>query len=164
MDISLIPPPPDDYAARVPVIVEAAELVEVGPDYLGRKAWLTPAAAEAWKDMCLGASADGIELELVSAFRSVARQAEILAGKLARGMTLGEALVYSAYPGHSEHHSGEAVDIGTPFSPPLEEEFEETSAFAWLEIHAHIFGFRMSYPRGNATGIAYEPWHWRYYA
>ena len=26
--------------------------------------------------------------------------------------------------------------------------------------HAAAFGFRMTYPRNNAQGIVYEPWHW----
>jgi D-alanyl-D-alanine carboxypeptidase len=29
-----------------------------------------------------------------------------------------------------------------------------------LQRHAATYGFRMSYPRGNAHGISYEPWHW----
>ncbi|NND57300.1 MAG: D-alanyl-D-alanine carboxypeptidase family protein, partial [Xanthomonadales bacterium] len=33
-------------------------------------------------------------------------------------------------------------------------------AFAWLTAHAKQFGFRMSFPRGNPHGVAYEPWHW----
>ncbi|WP_338924995.1 D-alanyl-D-alanine carboxypeptidase family protein (plasmid) [Pseudomonas silesiensis] len=40
--------------------------------------------------------------------------------------------------------------------------FEETDAFAWLTKHAGSFGFEMSYPKGNARGFNYEPWHWRF--
>jgi D-alanyl-D-alanine carboxypeptidase len=106
------------------------------------------------------AGADGVDLVLVSAFRSIARQAELLAAKLAKGMTLEQALEYSAYPGHSEHHSGNAIDIGSPCAPPLEQEFETTPAFAWLTANARRFAFALSYPRGNPYGIAYESWHW----
>ena len=66
----------------------------------------------------------------------------------------------SAAPGYSEHHTGRAIDITTPGTQPLEPAFETTPAFEWLTGSAHEFGFRMSYPRNNRHGIAYEPWHW----
>ncbi|WP_367279035.1 D-alanyl-D-alanine carboxypeptidase family protein [Pseudomonas sp.] len=28
--------------------------------------------------------------------------------------------------------------------------------------HLHCFGLQKSYPINNATGYAYEPWHWRF--
>ena len=101
-------------------------------------------------------------LLLVSAFRSIARQHEIVAAKLARGQQLDAILQVSAAPGFSEHHTGRAVDIGTPDSPALEEVFEQTPAFAWLQANAACFGFVLSFPRGNACGYLYEPWHWCY--
>lgn len=155
-----IPPPPSDYASRVPFVPEASGLVSVGPDHLLRDAFLTPAAALAWISMREAASADGVSLILISAFRSITRQTEILAGKLAKGIPLEQALEYSAYPGFSEHHSGNAIDIGTDGARHLEEEFEFTPAFAWLCGNAGRFGFAMTYPRDNPCGIAYEPWHW----
>ena len=158
--MATLPPPPVDYALRIPWVEEATELVSAGPDHLGREAFLSPLAARAWCAMRKSAHVGGVELILISAFRSVARQSEILAGKLAKGMTLEQALEYSAYPGFSEHHSGNAIDIGTCGVPHLEEEFETTPAFLWLAEHARRFGFSLSYPRGNVHGIAYEPWHW----
>jgi len=71
-----------------------------------------------------------------------------------------EILTVNAAPGYSEHHSGYALDIGTPGEPPAEESFESTAAFAWLGEHAGRFGFQLSYPRDNPHGIVYEPWHW----
>ena len=47
---------------------------------------------------------------------------------------------------------------------PVEEEFERSPAFAWLKRHASRFGFRLSYPRRNRHGMAYEPWHWCWHA
>ena len=44
----------------------------------------------------------------------------------------------------------------------LEEVFEDSEAFDWLLGNAGDYGFRLSYPRDNAYGIAYEPWHWFY--
>src|SRR5690606_38685754 len=68
----------------------------------------------------------------------------------------------NAAPGYSEHHGGDALDIGTTGESPAEESFEHTAAFAWLQAHAGRFGFALSYPRDNPHGITYEPWHWRY--
>ena len=155
-----LPPPPESYALRVPRVEEAVDLISVGPDHLGREAFLTPNAAHAWATMRDAACTDSVELILISAFRSIARQHELLAAKLAKGQSLEQALLYSAYPGHSEHHSGNAIDIGTTGAPHLEEEFESTPAFAWLTTYAHTFDFHLSYPRDNPHGIAYEPWHW----
>jgi hypothetical protein len=66
-------------------VSEATSLVlaEVGED--GREYWLTPAANQAWQAMKNSAAGDGIALLMISAFRSVARQAEIIQAKLAAG-------------------------------------------------------------------------------
>jgi D-alanyl-D-alanine carboxypeptidase len=68
----------------------------------------------------------------------------------------------SALPGFSEHHTGRAVDVGTPDSVPLDYGFQSTGAFAWLQSNAADFNFRLSYPADNSEGYVYEPWHWCY--
>lgn len=137
---------------------EQLALAETGSD--GREYLLEPQAAAAWHAMKAAAAQAGVTMELASAFRSVARQAEILRGKLAAGQTIEEALQWVAPPGYSEHHTGRAVDIAVPGQPALEEDFETTPAFAWLQRHAAAYGFVLSYPRGNGAGYGYEPWHW----
>ncbi len=144
----------------MPVCPEADELVSVGPDMFGREQSLTPAAAEAWGAMRDAAAREGIVLQLVSAFRTVEYQRGIIERKVAAGIPMDEILRVSAAPGYSEHHTGRAVDISTPGCDPLEEEFEHTGAFRWLARNAERFGFTLSYPRHNAYGIIYEPWHW----
>ncbi len=141
---------------------EAQELVlaEQGQD--GREHFLQPAAARAWQAMQAEAAAGGIDLFIVSAFRSVARQQDIIRGKRERGLAWEAILAISALPGFSEHHTGYAIDVGTPGFANLEEEFERSAAFAWLMTEAAYFGFQLSYPRGNAQGFSYEPWHWCY--
>ena len=139
---------------------EALEVAEVGDD--GREYRLTPAAAAAWRKMKAAAAADGVVLKLISAFRSVDRQVEILREKLADGQTVEEILSASAPPGYSEHHTGRAIDIDTDGVAPLEIEFERTPAFAWLSRNAARFGFVLSFPEGNRYGYQYEPWHWFY--
>lgn len=134
------------------------EVARMLPD--GRRIELEPAASAAWCAMVSAAGSEGITLLLISGFRSVQRQQEILERKLAAGDTIESILRVNAAPGYSEHHTGRAVDIGTPGCPPLEERFEETAAFEWLSRNAGRFGFVLSYPRGNPNGIVYEPWHW----
>ncbi|MCB1575760.1 MAG: D-alanyl-D-alanine carboxypeptidase family protein, partial [Xanthomonadales bacterium] len=114
----------------------------------------------AWLRMRSAAAADGIELQVVSAFRSAAYQLVIIERKLERGLSMDEILQVSAAPGFSEHHSGRALDISTPDYAALEEEFEDSPAFAWLQREARRYGYALSYPRGNRHAIAYEPWHW----
>ena len=71
-----------------------------------------------------------------------------------------DILKVSAAPGYSEHHSGRALDITTPGYDVLEEVFEASPAFRWLEKNASHYRFRLSYPRDNPHGVVYEPWHW----
>lgn len=149
-------------ARKLTAHAEPRRLVHVGLGTDHRDKFLAPAAAGAWRRMTRRAHADGVALELVSAFRSYDFQASLLRHKLARGMPLEEVLRVNAPPGYSEHHTGAAVDIGTPGCPPLDEAFEGTAAFHWLAANAQRFGFQLSYPRDNPQGYVYEPWHWRY--
>ena len=155
---------PVDYATtrRLPLQEEAAteKLVEIGRNPDGRVLELLPPACAAWRRLRDEAASDGIELIAVSAFRSVARQTEIIRRKLDDGKAIAEILRYVAAPGFSEHHTGRAIDIGCPGFTDLEENFETTPAFAWLQRRAGRHGFSLSYPRGSETGISYEPWHW----
>jgi D-alanyl-D-alanine carboxypeptidase len=156
---------PADYAARgaLPLQPEAPRLVPVGQDIYQREQRMLAPAARAWHAMVRAAAVAGIELQLVSAFRSAAYQESLLRRKLEQGQRLDEILRVSAAPGFSEHHSGRAVDLTTPGFPVLEEVFEESEAFAWLVRNADDFGFSLSYPRGNPHGVIYEPWHWAWW-
>ena len=139
---------------------EPARLVAIGTDIHGRTQWLQPRAARALARMRKAAASDGVELQIVSAFRSIEYQLAIIERKRARGLSIDEILRVSAAPGYSEHHSGRCVDFTAPGFEALEEGFERSLAFAWLQRNASRFGFTLSYPRGNVHGIAYEPWHW----
>lgn len=144
----------------LPFHAEAAELVPAETDAQGRTHLLTPAAARAWKRMKDAAAEEGIILEIVSSFRTIERQIEIIQNKIARDMPMHTILTLSAPPGYSEHHSGRAIDINTPGCRPTEEEFADTPAYRWLAQHAARFDFSLSYPRDNTLGFIYEPWHW----
>jgi D-alanyl-D-alanine carboxypeptidase len=143
---------------------ESRALQFIGLDTQNRPQWMAQRAARAWARMRDAAERDGIVLHVVSAFRSVEYQLGIIRRKLDRGLSMDEILRVSAAPGFSEHHSGRAFDLTTPGFAALEEEFEKSDAFKWLRKHATTFGFRMSYPKRNPHGIAYEPWHWCWHA
>lgn len=121
---------------------------------------LESGAATAWASMTLAADTDGVDLYIVSAYRSIERQAEIFRRKLAGGRSLSEILSVSAPPGYSEHHSGRAIDIGTRGFADLEVDFQESPAFFWLSRNAAAFGFTLSFPPDNIHGYTFEPWHW----
>jgi D-alanyl-D-alanine carboxypeptidase len=142
---------------------EATLLAPVGLGTDGRDKLLTPAAAAAWLALRAAARSDGIELLLISAFRSADYQAALIRRKLAAGQPIAAILEINAPPGYSEHHTGCAADIGVAACEALSDDFERTEAFAWLRRRAGEFDFAMSYPRGNAQAFAYEPWHWCYH-
>lgn len=141
---------------------EAQRLASAGQDIYGRPLRLAPAAAAAWQAMVVAAARDGIILRTVSGFRSFGYQRRLLRRKLDRGLALATVLKVNALPGFSEHHSGCALDLTTPGVPAADAAFAATPAFAWLAAHAGRFGFALSYPPGNAQGVDFEPWHWRY--
>ena len=153
---------PADYGLQrcLPLQQECLRPVSIGLDVFEREQFMQPKAAKAWLAMQHAAALDQIELQAVSAFRPVDYQAGIIRRKLDSGLCIEDILKVSAAPGYSEHHSGRALDITTPGFDVLEEEFEESPAFAWLQANASRFEFRLSYPRGNPHGVAYEPWHW----
>ncbi|WP_202845593.1 M15 family metallopeptidase [Luteimonas saliphila] len=152
------------YAGRtgLALVAEPVVLALAGFDRYRRPLWLLADAARAWRRMHASAAQDGVALDAISGYRSHDYQLGIFERKRARGLEIDAILAVNAAPGFSEHHSGQALDIGTPGEPPAEESFEGTDAFAWLSRHAREHGFAMSYPRGNPHGIVHEPWHWRY--
>jgi D-alanyl-D-alanine carboxypeptidase len=147
---------------RMPLEAEAVVLTDAGVDMFDRPIQMTPGTESHWQKMKQHAANDGIELQVVSAYRSIEYQCDIIERKLQNGIALDEILKVNAIPGYSQHHSGRALDLSTPGFEPLEEVFENSDAFAWLGEHANQHTFKLSYPRGNAEGIDYEPWHWAY--
>lgn len=155
-----------DYLQRcaLPVCHEPGQLAATEPDFYQRPQQLTPTALGAWQAMKQAAADQGVTLFLISAFRSVQYQHDLIAKKLAKGQSIEQILKVNAAPGFSEHHTGRAVDIGTNEATVLAEEFENTPAYQWLVHNAMDFGFYLSYPRHNRLGIDYEPWHWCFHA
>lgn len=148
---------------RFTLIQDCQELESIGYDSYDREQWLHPSAAAAWHKMHKAAASAGVDLQVVSAFRSHSYQAGLIRAKLARGQSLEQILVVSAAPGFSQHHSGRALDLKAPGSPALEESFAQTSAYRWLSANARFFGFRETLGKGNRHGIIWEPWHWYFH-
>lgn len=155
---------PADYAesCKLPLCFEPAALVDTELDFYQRQQRLTPTAFSAWSIMRDAATEQGISLFLISAFRGYQYQHDLIAGKLAKGQLIEDILRVNAAPGHSEHHSGRAVDLGTMDCDALSEKFEKTKAYQWLVNNSAAYGFYLSYPRDNPFGIDFEPWHWCY--
>ena len=151
-----------DLVARrgLPLFEDATEFEIAHVSASGCEYLLTPEAAAQWRALRVGAEQDAVTILVISGFRSFDRQVELIQAKLNRGDAVDDILAVMAPPGCSEHHSGCAVDVGTPGCEPLSETFADTGAFRWLEHNANGFGFRMSYPEGNRWGYQYEPWHW----
>ncbi len=128
--------------------------------------------AAAMRQMIADAKADGITLQLCSAYRDIDTQKRLFTNKvneyLNRGYSQEEAeeitATIIAVPGTSEHHTGLAADIVTPSYQNLNAGFDKTDAYAWLSKNCYKYGFVLRYPedKQDITKIIYEPWHYRY--
>ncbi len=119
---------------------------------------LTDEVMASFNRMKEAASKEGVNLSIISGYRSYDRQNTIYHNYVQRDGK-SEADTYSARPGHSEHQSGLAFDLNS-----LESSFANTKEGKWLNEHAYQYGFILRYPKGktNETGYVYEPWHFRY--
>ena len=151
-----------DYAEKTKLRFQPSpdDLVDIGLDCYGRPQRMREDAAAAWIRMREAANAASIELLVVSAYRSLEYQVEVIQRQLAAGKSIEDILTRVAAPGFSEHQSGCALDLTAPGYEAVEEEFEASPAFSWLVVNAPTHGFQLSYPRDNPYGVIYEPWHW----
>ena len=101
----------------------------------------------------------------VSGWRSQAEQQSIWDDCLIKS---GEAFTrkYVALPGCSEHQTGLAIDLGLAADEIdfIRPDFPEDGVCGAFRRRAADFGFVLRYPAGKeaVTGIAHEPWHFRY--
>ena len=118
------------------------------------------------KNLVEAANKDGHTLVLSSAYRSISDQQQLMKEFIA---VQGEAVAktYVAEPGSSEHHTGLSVDFADA-SPACSLDSDDcnlsSDSAEWLADNAYKYGFIQRYPEGtkSITGIAYEPWHYRY--
>ncbi|HJB00896.1 MAG TPA: M15 family metallopeptidase [Candidatus Mediterraneibacter merdavium] len=128
--------------------------------------------ADNLQQMLLDAKSQGMELTVVSGYRSYDRQVELFSDgiveRISGGLTPEDAYRETVrsvtLPGASEHEAGIAVDITAASYPVLEESQADTPEQQWLMSHCYEYGFILRYPKGTEaiTGITYEPWHYRY--
>lgn len=124
------------------------------------------------QDMMDACREDGLDPLICSAYRTQEYQEKLYRNQIGKQMALGysrevaetEAARYVAVPGTSEHQLGLAVDIVDTGYQLLDDAQADTDVQKWLMEHSWEYGFILRYPEGKSeiTGIAYEPWHYRY--
>jgi LAS superfamily LD-carboxypeptidase LdcB len=145
----------ENYAPATLAALDAAYLYpEDTPEYIHSQ------ALPFLRDLLQSAHGNGVELRIISAYRSFDEQISIKSGyKFIYGA--GTANQFSADQGYSEHQLGTTIDFTTPETGTLSSGFKKTPAYTWLLDHAHEYGFVLSYPEKN-TYYTFEPWHWRF--
>lgn len=150
---------PDDFSP---------ELATISMDYARDEGMQFDARAiNQLEAMCAAAEADGVDLLVISAYRTFSVQEGLYNNKvnyyLDQGYGTEEAKALAATvvarPKTSEHNLGLAVDFND-----VEERFAQTEAYTWLRAHCAEYGFIMRYDKSkqDITGVIYEPWHYRY--
>ncbi|MDE6845105.1 MAG: M15 family metallopeptidase [Lachnospiraceae bacterium] len=119
------------------------------------------------QEMFDDAREEGIFPIVRSGFRTRQEQEDIyydrLKGYQKQGLSEEEARteteLWVAVPGTSEHELGLAVDINAD-----KIHSDGAEVYTWLKDHAHLYGFINRYPsdKTEITGVANEPWHYRY--
>ena len=140
------------------------------------KQYLQPVAAQALKAMLSEMEADGItDVFVTSSYRSFVTQNWLYYSHYydqektrhpdwSDEQIYAEISTYSSRPGESEHQTGLCVDFQTSSMKELDNSFEESDAFRWLEQNAYKFGFILRYPKDKiaVTEYSYESWHFRF--
>ncbi|NLE07194.1 MAG: M15 family metallopeptidase [Parcubacteria group bacterium] len=138
------------------------DLVNIPPDYVyeeGKKIKFHTKAFPYLQEMLVSAKRNGINLKIISGFRSFGEQGAL---KNAYLVTYGSgANQFSADQGFSEHQLGTTIDFTTPELGANFDNFKSSSAYDWLLSNAYKYGFVISYPEGN-NYYQFEPWHWRF--
>jgi LAS superfamily LD-carboxypeptidase LdcB len=138
------------------------DLTNIPPDYIFEKDKKVEMHTKAYpylQEMIVAAKNDGIDLKIISGYRSFGNQSTLKNSYL---VTYGSgANKFSADQGYSEHQLGTALDftiegLGLNFTS-----FKGTDAYTWMTNNAYRYGFILSYPDGNEY-YQFEPWHWRF--
>lgn len=117
-------------------------------------------AAKKFQAMLFAARNDGINLVALRGFKSKSDLETLIDETNSISPNYNEDFSPISY---GEYITGYAVDIGDKNSPETHQniEFENTSAFRWLQNYAAYYSFEMI-PTDAEKGVGYEPWHWRY--
>ena len=126
---------------------------------------MEPEAFAALEELVAGLVADTgcDDLLLYSGHRTLADQQRIWDSNMA---SYGEDYTetYVAVPGHSEHHTGYACDLGFYTDDGLSIPLVDHEYGSWVWDHCTEYGYILRYPEDKAaiTGIGHEQWHFRY--
>lgn len=171
--VDSIPYDPGDWALKLVNFETPLEegfspsLSRIKSDYNPNGLKIDSRIVDAVNIMCDAAARDGVDLTVISAYRTQEKQSSLYNNKVDRLMNQGynredalvEAATAVARPGTSEHQVGLAIDFNS-----VEQDFEHTKAGKWLRAHSVEYGFVMRYPtdKTEITGVIYEPWHFRF--
>ena len=150
-------------------------------ELLGKDINLIREAHDAFVEMKKAAYQDGIDLSIVSSYRSFDRQTAIFERKYLaytdeEGMEPLEAvdkiIEYSTIPGTSRHHWGTDIDITdgrikTDGDVLVTEKFGPGGPFErlkqWMDEHSGEYNYYLVYTDNpKRRGFKYEPWHYSY--
>ena len=135
-------------------------LVQVSTEYAKENILLTEETKNQFILMAEAAKKENLTLYAISGYRDYTYQENLYNNYYS--IDGNKANEYSSKPGHSEHHTGLAIDISNKTTSY--EEFDKTEEFKWMQENAHKYGFILRYPedKTNETQYQYEPWHYRY--
>ncbi len=138
-------------------------------------------ACEAFVAMKKAAYQDGINIKIVSSYRSFERQQAIFERKylaytedeeMAPLDAVDRIIEYSTIPGTSRHHWGTDIDITDGYRKTegdvlVAEKFDAGGPFEglkkWMDEHAAEYGYHIVYTDNpKRRGFKYEPWHYSY--
>ena len=146
---------------------EASVKLESFTNTLGDKVDVEQKAYAAYLDLKKELEAEGVHVDLDSAYRPVEDQQRIWDEFMQKyGEEYTKRTV--AVPGYSEHHTGLALDLYLIVDGKNIDENEDMMALPeiWKKIHPKLadHGFILHYlpQRKIFTGYSYEPWHIRY--
>ena len=150
---------PDEYD-----LISIADLGSPSYSLITPGAMISSMAIDALNDMmdAFYAETGNSSMAIRSAYRSRVGQQQVyehyvrLVGRV-------EAQKWAALPGHSEHHTGLAVDLGRIANDEVYV-FTGAGIYSWFSENSYRFGFILRYPpdKTEITQINYEPWHFRY--
>lgn len=144
---------PDDYKPELTRLPDSLCVSGVGEQYLRKE------AMEALQKLQEDAKKEGLDIRAYGTYRSIATQKWIWNNAVNSGRTVEDVDSLNARGGHSEHHTGLAVDVIMNNYSVL-----DTPEYKWYKDKLHKYGFIIRYPEGMEyiTGYKFEPWHFRY--
>ena len=144
---------PDDFEPELIEIPSSMCAPGVSNQYLQKD------AKEAFERMHYDAKELGLNITAYGTYRSISLQHNIWNNKVDSGRTIEDVDSLNSRGGHSEHHTGLAIDV-------IKNNYtvETSKEYLWYKDNAHNYGFILRYPEGkeNITGYLFEPWHLRY--